>query len=134
MVLSAACKRCYSSSFGNMRGADFRLVYWVVPIIIFDSQIVILLENGIFCQNWCICNSKVVRQELTSSAALKIVVTVRIVKLVILILENVMLMGVRFLVLNCLCVVVSYWNKIPLWVSIVDVSTIILYHKTFKTI
>lgn len=43
-----------------------------------------------------------------TSAVLKHVVIVRIVKLVTLILENVMIMGVRFLGLNRLCVVVSY--------------------------
>lgn len=43
-----------------------------------------------------------------TSAALKHEAIVRIVKLVILILENAMVMGVRNQGLNCLCVVVSY--------------------------
>lgn len=41
-------------------------------------------------------------------AVLKHVVIVRIVNLVTLILDNVMIMGVRFRVLNRLCVVVNY--------------------------
>lgn len=51
------------------------------------------------------CRYLVVRQEPMMPTVLKHVVIVRIVKPVILILENVMVMGVRFLDLNHLCVV-----------------------------
>lgn len=51
---------------------------------------------------------KVVRQEHTMSTVLKHVIIVRIKKLVTLIPGNVMIMGVRFMGLNRLCVVVSY--------------------------
>lgn len=51
------------------------------------------------------CRYSVVKQEHMTSTVLKHVVIVRIVKPVTLILENVMVMDVRFLDLNRLCVV-----------------------------
>lgn len=59
---------------------------------------------------------KVVRQEHTMSTVLKHVIIVRIKKLVTLIPGNVMIMGVRFMGLNRLCVVISYLNQVIYWV------------------
>lgn len=102
-----ALKICEVQIFGKF--SEFVLLKFLF-VVVFNGYVIKFPVRNV------LVFFKVVRQEHTMSTVLKHAIIVRITKLVTLIPGNVMIMGVRFLGVNHLCVVVSYLNQVIYWV------------------